>query len=59
MSAAANGPARRAEKKQYEADHQDDDSDRPQDRDLGDEAHDQENEAEYDHEGLLSFSGDS
>jgi hypothetical protein len=59
MSAAANGPARRAEKKQYEADHQDDDSDRPQDRDLGDEAHNQENEAEYDHKRLLSTSGDS
>lgn len=52
MSAPANTAADGAEEEKYQANQQDDDADRPQDRYLGDEADDQQNEAKDDHEVL-------
>lgn len=49
MSAASDTTAHHAEQHQDEADHQNNDPDRPQDRDLRDEADDEQYEAEDDH----------
>src|SRR5437763_13216178 len=52
MPAATDAAADRAQQGQNEADDQDDNADRPEDRDLGDKADDQEDEPKADHEIL-------
>jgi hypothetical protein len=50
VPATADGMAERAKQDGYQAEHQNDDPDRPDDSDLGYEADDQQNNPEYDHD---------
>jgi hypothetical protein len=50
VPATADGVADRAEQNGYQAEHQDDNSDRPDDRDFGHEANYQQDDSENDHD---------